>query len=97
MEANNFQKLMNEEEERYVQRQGEPVQAKVWGTLNLFRLVGDVAEVFLPRVMDVIVMIAGGRNDGKGSETVVRSRPPSVETGVDPGKIAPGNPEDMEQ
>ncbi len=78
MEANNFQKLMNEEEERYLQQENEPVRAKVWGTLDLFRLVGDMTDLFLPRAMDVFIMVAGGRGDDNDKEKEYMASPGSL-------------------
>lgn len=95
METNNFQKLMQEEEENYQRLQEDRVHSKVWGTLSLFRLVGDLVDVFVPRVVDVFVMVAGGRGESEKDGRPVPPRPPSQGDVVDPGKIAPGSPEDI--
>ena len=95
MEQNNFKQLFEQEEETYEKNHQRHIASKVWGTLGLFRLVGDIVEIFIPRVMEVFVMAAGGRNDNAD-----RSRggtaPNDLKGGGDPGKIGPKAPEDMD-
>lgn len=95
MEGNNFKKLMEEDEERYLQHHHNQVGSRVWGTLGFFRLIGDLVTMFIPRVMDVFVMAAGGRGEDRGVSPERRgSLPPSLGQGIEPGKIAPGSPGD---
>ena len=96
MATNNFQKLMHEEEENYEQRPNDQIHKSVWGTLSLFRLVGDLVDVFIPRAMDIFVMVAGGRGGGEEEKPTVPPLPPSQGNRPDPGKNAPGNPEDIQ-
>lgn len=85
---------MQEEEDNYERGENDQVHKSVWGTLSLFRLFGDLVDVFIPRAMDVFVMVAGGRGNGEEGGRAVPPRPPSQGIGPDPGKNAPGAPED---
>ena len=96
MEVNNFKKLMEEDEERYLQAHNNQVGTRVWGTLGFFRLIGDLVTMFIPRVIDVFVMAAGGREENDQSPGRSSSLPPSLGPGFNPGKIAPGKPGDEE-
>mgnify|MGYP006289035297 FL=1 len=98
MEGNNFKQLYEEEEYAYQTNHQHKVRANIWGTLGLFRLVGDLVDVFLPRVMDVFVMASGARAE-KSERGPLRGKEPPSESvqRSDPGKIAPRAPEEDEQ
>jgi len=94
MEDNNFKRLYEDEENAYEVKHHQKIRANVLGTLGLFRLVGDLVDVFLPRVMDIFVMASGGRDDGPGP---VRSRkaPPTDPRRPNPGENTPKGPNEV--
>lgn len=55
---NNFQRLMEQEEERSPQPPN--IQHNVENTLGIFRFIGQIVEVYLPKVADMFVTMAGG-------------------------------------
>ncbi len=57
---NNFKRIQEEDEERYADRTSR-VQNSLWQTLGVFKLMGDVVEIYLPKVFDVLIAASGGR------------------------------------
>lgn len=56
---NNFQRLMEEEEKN--SPQPPPfVQNNVEGSLDMFRFIGKIVEVYLPKFSDLLVNLVGG-------------------------------------
>ena len=89
--------LYEEEEEAYKQLHEKKVASNVWGTLGLFRLVGDLVEIFIPRVMEVFVIAAGGVR-GKETDMSQSGLAPSQGDGdAHPGKDAPRAPDDNDK
>lgn len=99
MEGNNFKQLYEEEEYTYRENHQHKIRTNIWGTLGLFRLVGDLIEVFLPRVMDVFVMASDARDETTATGPVRGKTVPSGGSvqRFDPGKIAPKAPEEEGQ
>ncbi len=56
---NNFQRLFEEDEELY-KNHHETIRQNLMGTLGVFRFVGQIVEVYLPRVADMIISFSGG-------------------------------------
>lgn len=97
-EGNNFKQLYEEEEYTYRENHQHKIRANIWGTLGLFRLVGDLIDVFLPSVMNVFVMASGGRKDNNGDSPVRGgSTPPGSPQPPDPARLAPGAPDEGKQ
>ena len=61
-EHNNFKDLFREEELRFERQapQEDKVRSGIWRTLGFFKLLGQIIEMFIPRVFDVFVAAAGG-------------------------------------
>lgn len=63
---NNFQKLQEQQEEKYYSsKEGEDLKKDLMGTLSTFRFIGSVIDVYLPRVVDMFIAIAGGGDEDK--------------------------------
>ncbi len=93
---NNFQKLQEQQEEIYhASNGGENLKKDLLGTLSTFRFIGSVIDVYLPRVVDMFIAIAGGAGDGdktKGTSNDPASGkafPPSGKGPGDSGDIGP--------
>lgn len=56
---NNFQRLFEEDGDRY-KNHHETIRQNLLGTLGVFRFVGQIVEVYIPRVADMIVSFSGG-------------------------------------
>ncbi|MBX2873085.1 MAG: hypothetical protein KTR30_13320 [Saprospiraceae bacterium] len=57
---NNFQQLLNEEEENYQnQDYHDEIRNNLEGTFGFFRFFGQIVEVYLPQMVDVLVMASG--------------------------------------
>lgn len=57
---NNFLQLRDEEENRFVVNHQDRVRAKVESRLRTYELLGDVAELFFPKLADTMTVLLGG-------------------------------------
>ena len=75
MRTNNFKRLMEMEEER---TPAPPPQIKesVSGTMGVFKFVGQIVEMYLPKVVDMLVSMMGGN---PGNPTTPPDRTPLEE------------------
>lgn len=92
---NNFQQLLNDDEEDY-QRQGvnEEIRNNLEGTFGFFRFFGQIVEVYLPQMVDVLVMASGAEE--KPSLSPPHFKPPSSGGTPDfPGQRGPGSPDEI--
>ena len=87
---NNFQELF-EEEERNAQDSNKlrGIQSDVWQTLGVFKFVGQIVEVYVPKVISMFIIASGGDARGDGNQ------PPSSGPGVDPDSLGPKSPDDV--
>ena len=61
---NNFKKLLEEEESILNDRpQLRKVQTNLWQTLGVFKFVGQIVEVYVPKMVDLLILAAGGKVD----------------------------------
>ena len=59
MAINNFKELERQNEKEY----GTPpehVRDNILGSLSLFKFIGDILELYLPRVFSLMVRMSGG-------------------------------------
>lgn len=84
---NSFKLLEEENELHYSEQRRLRVESKVNSTLGAFRFIGEVVDVYLPRLVDTIVEVAGG----SGPATTSR-RPPSGPAEPRPPSLGPVNP-----
>lgn len=70
---NNFQRLM-EEEERKAPKAPPFVENNVEGTLGMFRFIGQIVEVYLPRFSNILVNLVGGSESERAEPTDVVER-----------------------
>ncbi len=89
MQINNFKRLQEEEEENYRRRHNDKVLRDLLSSLSTFRLVGQMVEMYLPKIFELFVVAMGGRvqNDAPYS----RSTPPSQAPDYENGKRGPGD------
>lgn len=87
---NNFQKLQEQQERAYHEgHDGEELKKDLLGTLSTFRFIGSVIDVYLPRVVDMFIAIAGGSDEQESSKAGPRD-PASGRLGPEKGK-GPGD------
>lgn len=53
---NNFQQLLELESRRMKQEDSDRILQNVWGSLGFLRMLGDVADIYVSKVMDVLVI-----------------------------------------
>jgi hypothetical protein len=92
---NNFQKLQEQQEEVYYSSEGgNKLKNEVKGTLTTFRFIGDVVDVYLPRVIDMFIAISGGNVDYSGRKGKERKSDPASGNLSHPKGKGPGEPND---
>ena len=98
-ERNNFKELFREEELRFQakqQREEDEIASGIWRALGFFKLIGNVVDVFIPKIFELIIAALGG-DVRKMDDTQTFSVPPSQGPGIDPRNIEPSEPEEDDQ
>lgn len=57
---NNFLQLAAEEQQHFVVTYQDRMRAKIEGRLRTYELMGDVAELFFPKLADTLTVLLGG-------------------------------------
>jgi len=76
---NNFKRMQEEDEMRYGELEEKRVKSGIMGTLGFLRFVGQLVDIYLPRVVDMFVATAGG---SVGGAKIHRSDPASDSRGT---------------
>ena len=77
---NNFQKIQKETEEAFYANNGNGLKENLLGTFSTYRFIGSVIDVYVPRVVDLFIAIAGGEekpNIAEEKSTKYRKDPAS--------------------
>lgn len=88
MQINNFKRLEEEGEQVYKEQHEKRVKAGILNSLNAFRLVGHVIDMYLPKIFNLFIVAAGGKVSESSYHPT--SKPPS-DAMDDPGE--PGGPD----
>jgi len=56
---NNFQRLQQEDEERY-KPNTDQIKSDLNGSMDLYRFIGNIVEMYVPRFFDMMVVTSGG-------------------------------------
>lgn len=86
----NFLKLRDEEMRVFSAEKQDEVADKVYGRLRTYQLLGDVAELFLPKLADTVSVMLGGDVSDPDSEYL------TIEEGGWTGDVLPSGPEDRD-
>lgn len=91
---NNFQQLLNEEEENYQnQDYHDEIRNNLENTFGFFRFFGQIVEVYLPQMVDVLVMASGAEEP---PPLPPHFEPPSSGGTPDfPGRKGPDSPDEI--
>jgi hypothetical protein len=102
MEKNNFQRLLDEDVNRLESEdagQYKRIMGSVTSSLGFFRMLGDVADLYMSRAIGVMIMAAGGPapDSKKDPASAPKSTPSSApdRPNNDPGKAGPQGPGDL--
>lgn len=90
MQINNFKKLQEEEEQIYLERHEKKVRAGLLSSLGVFRFVGQVVDMYLPKVFDLLILAMGGKSQDSPART--GSTPPSQAPDKANSNRGPGGP-----
>ena len=87
---NNFQEIFDEEDGDDRNNQAlRQIQTNVFKTLNVYRFVGQIVEVYLPKVISMFVIASGGTDDDQNRGN---RRPPSTPPNNPPQNSGPQAP-----
>ena len=64
---NNFKRLEEEEEKRYPGAPPE-IESNIQSEIGIFKMIGQIVDMYLPKVVEVFVMITGGNVDRMGQQ-----------------------------
>lgn len=94
MIMNNFQRLYEEEELRFNEADNREVLDSLQGTLRFFRMLGDVADIYLNNMVEVLVdAIDPGTGRGDAGATNDSSNPIPPDAPADePADDGPSRP-----
>ena len=92
MQINNFKRLEEEGERVYTERHEERVKAGILNSLNAFRLVGHVLDMYLPKIFSLFIVAAGGSISNKSKSYHPLSTPPSEIVDEETIDKKPGSP-----
>lgn len=104
-EINNFKRLFEEEELRFASksREEDNVKSGLWQTLGFFKLLGQLIEVFIPKIFELLIVSMGANPENAGKNTFNQedptySKPPSQGSGDDdPREVKPHEPDNGDQ
>lgn len=83
---NNFQKLQAEEELLFKQgNKDQEVRNRLQGTMGFFQFIGNIVDVYVPKVMDCLIVTIGGELQ----ENIPGGRPQAPSTKIDHRLRAP--------
>lgn len=80
---NNFEELEHFHKEGYNQERHERIQQKVNDTLGTYRFLGQVVDIYVPRLLDAVVEIAGGKKIPPSDTNTQRRAAPTDPEGPD--------------
>ena len=94
MSRNSFRELQEESERVFKNSDAlqKKVKAEVWGSLGFLRFLGDIVNMYIPNVVNVFIVAAGGSKSGPKNENY--SDAPSLGGLNRIEDIRPGNPDD---
>lgn len=61
MQINSFKRLEEDGERIYEERHEKEVRAGILNSLNTFRLVGHVLDMYLPKIFSLLIVAVGGK------------------------------------
>ena len=76
MHMNNFHRLYEEEEAAFVREGNQEVLQNIQGTLHFFRILGDVADVYLSGMLGVLTASNPPVSDSQSAASNAPDQPP---------------------
>lgn len=93
MRINNFQ-FLDDSEPELNPADTDRILKNVWGNIGMYRMIGQVMDVYVGRLMNTLVDAAAAGDDSVMDSDSRSTRPdPARGPQQDPGKHGPGIPE----
>lgn len=95
---NNFQRLQEQQEEEfYNEARHDQLRSSLHHTLGTFRFIGQVIDIYLPRVVDMLIVASGGNSTPDPAVGVSsprrHSHDPSLGPAIDRRSQGPQSPD----
>ena len=91
MQINNFKRLQEEEERIYQERHERNVRSNLLHSLGVMRFVGQVVDMYLPKIFELFVMALGGKSEEHQTARTGSTPPSQAASTTTNGKRAPGS------
>jgi hypothetical protein len=94
---NNFHDLFDDDKHNYRPEQRRTVRNGLWQTLGTFKFVGQIVDVYLPAMMNILVAVVGGEANGQEPNARRSARgqsltpPPGINKEIPPQKGPEGD------
>ncbi|MCB9081067.1 MAG: hypothetical protein H6555_05070 [Lewinellaceae bacterium] len=93
MRINNFQ-FLDDSEPELNPADSDRILKNVWGNIGMYRMIGQVMDVYVGRLMNTLVDAAAAGDDSvMDSDSRSTRQDPARGPQQDPGKQGPGIPE----
>ena len=73
---NNFDNIFDDEEHNFDPDKQRAVKEGIWQTLGTYKFVGQIVDVYVPAMLNVLVSIVGGEHKANGPVPPRNSIPP---------------------
>lgn len=60
---NNFEKMQEEYEKKFTEENKNSIKTGIWSTLGLFKFIGQITEVYVPKLVQFLIVLSGGKID----------------------------------
>ena len=64
-EKNNFERLMEEYEKNMEENNRNSIHSGIWGTLGIFKFIGTMIELYIPKMFSFLIELSGGEQNTK--------------------------------
>lgn len=90
---NNFEQLLERQAKLISSDTRRQTEERLFKTFESLRLVGQLIDVFIPKMVDVLVVAAGGSEENGSREA--KNAPPPPPPGPEGPKLPPGGEDEI--
>lgn len=55
MKINNFKKILEEDEQKFLGARQDSCRKSIWGALGVYKFVGQLMDMYVPKAVDVLI------------------------------------------
>ncbi len=91
-ELNSFKRLLEEDEQHYLEHHQVNAEHHLHSSVSMFRLIGDLFHLFVPHMADSAAMSVGAEEQAS-RERATDDLPPAAQAAPPTGPQGPGQPD----